>query len=261
MRIQLARMGSFPPRDLVRIPILALTACLFCGLAATRTPAGSREENGPDQPIYLDSTEGLRRLEESQARQSFVPLIMYFVTQDTQTFCGVASATMVLNALVPKDERPSVPEWKPYRLFAQSVFFTDEVEKIAPRKDVLERGMTLAQLGAVLGTSPVKVEVFHASEDNNEDIFRKAAKEVLSNQESYLISNFLRTAVGQVGAGHFSPIAAYHEKTDSFLVYDVARYKYPPSWVRTKDLWSAMNTIDGDSKKTRGYIVVRRSRR
>jgi hypothetical protein len=71
--------------------------------------------------VLLDSAEGLKRLEESDLRQSFVPLCMYFVTQETQTFCGVASSTMVLNALVPKDERPLVPEWKPYRLFAQSV--------------------------------------------------------------------------------------------------------------------------------------------
>jgi Phytochelatin synthase len=259
MRIPLDRAGGCHPRDRVRIPILALAACLLCGLAATRAPAGP--ESGPDQPIYLDSTEGLRRLEESQARQGFVPLSMYFVSQETQTFCGVASSTMVLNALVPKDERPNVPEWKPYRLFAQSVFFTDAVEKIAPRKDVLERGMTLAQLGAVLGTFPVKAEVFHAGGNNGEYAFRKAAKEALSGHDSYLISNFLRTAVGQVGAGHFSPIAAYHEKTDSFLVYDVARYKYPPSWVRTKDLWNAMNTIDGDSQKARGYIIVRKSPR
>ena len=236
-----------------------LAACLLSGLAATRTPAGSQKENAPDQPIYLDSTEGLRRLEESHARQSFVPLSMYFVSQETQTFCGVVSATMVLNALVPKDDRPNVPEWKPYRLFAQSVFFTNEVEKIAPRKDVLERGMTLAQLGAVLGTFPVKVEVFHACENNNEDAFRKAAKAVLNDHDKYLISNFLRTAVGQVGAGHFSPIAAYHEKTDSFLVYDVAALQVPAI------LGADEGFVERDECRRRrlqevsGYVVVRTS--
>lgn len=72
----------------------------------------------------------------------------------------------------------------------------------------------------------------------------------------WLIVNYHRTGVGQKGGGHFSPIAAYHEKSDSFLVYDVARYKYPPSWVNTKELWNAMNTIDSDSGKTRGYLLV-----
>jgi hypothetical protein len=35
---------------------------------------------------------------------------------------------------------------------------------------------------------------------------------------------------------------------------DVARYKYPPSWVKTTDLWNAMNTDDSDSGKKRGYL-------
>ena len=137
---------------------------------------------------------------------------MYFVTQDTQTLCGVASSTMVLNALIPEKERAIVYEWKPYRLFAQSVFFTCEVEKIAPRNDVLDRGMTLEQLGKALATYPVKVEVFHANSKNDESAFRNAAKEVLRGPDGFVIVNFLRTKVGQLKGGHFSPIAAYHEK-------------------------------------------------
>jgi Phytochelatin synthase len=259
MRVHLDPTGGSPPRDLVRIQILTLTACLLCGLAETSALAQAQKESTPKEPVYLDSAEGLKRLEESDARQSFVPLSMYFVTQETQTFCGVASSTMVLNALVPKDQRAIVYEWKPYRLFAQSVFFTCEVEKIAPRNDVLDRGMTLEQLGKALGTSPVNVDVFHAGGKNDEDVFRNKAKEVLRSHDSFLIVNFDRKKVGQVGGGHFSPIAAYHEPTDSLLVYDVARYKYPPSWVRTKDLWNAMNTTDSDSKKNRGYLIVSKS--
>ncbi len=221
---------------------------------ATPTPTQSQNEKGPQKPIYLDSVEGFRRLEESD-RRSFVTLAMYFLSQETQTFCGVASSTMVLNALVPKEERPPVPEWKPYCLFAQSVFFTPAVEKIAPRAGVLAEGMTLQQLGNALGTFPVKVRVCHASDKSEKD-FREDAKQALKGSVSCLIVNFLRTSVGQVGGGHFSPLAAYHEQSDSFLVYDVARYKYPPSWVNTKELWSAMATIDSTSGKTRGYLLV-----
>ena len=218
------------------------------------TSSGPQNAAQARAPIYLNSAEGFRRLEESD-RRSFVTLGMFFLSQETQTFCGVASSTMALNALVSKKERPLVPEWSPYRLFAQSVFFTPEVEKIAPRNGVLANGMTLQQLGDALGTFPVKVGVSHASDKSEED-FRKDATEALRGSASYLIVNYLRTSVGQNGGGHFSPIAAYHEKSDSFLVYDVARYKYPPSWVKTTDLWNAMNTIDPDSGKTRGYLLV-----
>jgi len=88
---------------------------------------------------------------------------------------------MALNALVPKEERPHVPEWKPYLFFAQSVFFTPEVEKIAPRKDVLEKGMTLQQLGDALATLAVQVEVSHAS-NKSKEAFRRDVKEGLSRR-------------------------------------------------------------------------------
>ena len=213
----------------------------------------SQKEREPQQPIYLDSAEGFRRLDESD-RRSFVTLGMYFLSQDTQTFCGVASGTMVLNALVPKNERPPVSEWNPYHLFAQSVFFTPAVEKIAPRKDVLSNGMTLQQLGEALSTFPVRVAVSHGSDKCEKD-FRKDAMGALSGV-GCLIVNFLRTSVGQDGGGHFSPIVAYHDKSDSFLMYDVARYKYPPCWLNTTDLWNAMKTIDSASGKTRGYLLL-----
>jgi Phytochelatin synthase len=246
------------PRHLVGIQILVVSACLLCGLATICVLAGAQEESKPDPPVYLDTAQGLKRLEESDARQSFVPLSMFFVTQDTQTLCGVASSTMVLNALIPEKDRAIVHEWKPYRLFAQSEFFTCEVQQFANRNDVLDRGMTLEQLGKALGTYPVKVEVFHANRQHDARVFKDAAKEVLRGRDSFVIVNFLRTAVGQQTGGHFSPIAAYHEPTDSFLVYDVARYKYPPAWVKTKDLWNAMNAEDDESKTNRGYLIVRK---
>ncbi|MEY2680786.1 MAG: hypothetical protein RL661_1017, partial [Pseudomonadota bacterium] len=54
----------------------------------------------------------------------------------------------------------------------------------------------------------------------------------------------------------FSPVAAYDEARDRFLILDVARYKYPPVWVRSEELYAAMQTYDRDAKATRGYMVV-----
>ena len=63
--------------------------------------------------------------------------------------------------------------------------------------------------------------------------FREAAKAALGARDRFVLINFSRETMsddGQ-GGGHFSPLAAYDEETDSFLVMDVARYKYPPFWV------------------------------
>jgi Phytochelatin synthase len=38
---------------------------------------------------------------------------------------------------------------------------------------------------------------------------------------------------------------------------DVARYKYPPVWVKAADLFGAMNTTDAwTGGKSRGYVVA-----
>lgn len=64
--------------------------------------------------------------------------------------------------------------------------------------------------------------------------------------------------MGQEKGGHISPIAAYNQETDRFLILDVSRYKYPPIWVKTADLWRAIATVDSVSGKTRGFVFVSR---
>jgi protoporphyrinogen oxidase len=78
-----------------------------------------------------------------------------------------------------------------------------------------------------------------------------------TSKNGFVIVNFLRRALGEEIGGHISPLGAYDEKSDRFLILDVARYKYPPVWVKTADLFDAMNTPDSDNdNKTRGYVLV-----
>jgi hypothetical protein len=160
---------------------------------------------------------------------------------------------MVLNAT--GIERPVSPEHAPYKLFTQSNLFNDQVRKVAPTQRVRAGGMTLETLGAVLRSFPVKVEVVHAGAGGL-DGFRKAALEWLKGTEIFLVVNYFRRAIGQQSAGHISPIAAYHPGEDRFLILDVARYKYPPVWVKAEKLWKAMEAVDADSGKSRGYVLV-----
>jgi len=74
---------------------------------------------------------------------------------------------------------------------------------------------------------------------------------------NFLCINIDRSLYGKKG-GHFSPLAAYDQKTDRFLMMDVARYRYPPVWIKTNDLFKAMDTLDTSSHKTRGFAVVAR---
>jgi hypothetical protein len=213
---------------------------------------------GDDPPrvsstVRLDSSEGQRLLIESRWNQDFVPLSLYFTTQDNLAYCGVASASMVLNAL--PIERPLLEKHGNYRLFDQENLFNERVAGVVNCRDVARDGMTLDQLGKVLSAYTLRVHVTHAS-DSDLAKFRKSVNQAIRDQDTYVIVNYDRRALNQEGAGHISPVAAYHEATDRYLIMDVARYRYPPVWVGAGELWSAMHAVDAASGKSRGYIIV-----
>jgi hypothetical protein len=161
---------------------------------------------------------------------------------------------MVLNAL--HAPAPTTPEYEPYHTFTQDNVLNEHTDAILPREVLARQGMTLDQLGALLGLYPATIEVHHA-EDGGLDAFRESARGYLAARDHFVLVNYLRKAMGQERGGHISPLAAYDATSDRFLILDVARYKYPPVWVTASDLFAAMNTTDAsNNNKTRGYVLV-----
>jgi len=231
----------------------ARTACVFALLLA----AGAASAEGlkvPDNLVDLRSPQGEAYLLETHALEAYFPISVAFETQRTQSYCGVASMVMVLNAIGAP--APASPEYQPYTVFTQDNVLNEKTDAIRSRDAILHRGMTLDQLGGILGLYPVTVEVHHAG-TGGVDEFRKLASESLASKNRFVIVNFQRKALGEQIGGHISPLGAYDKKSDRFLILDVARYKYPPVWVKTADLFDAMNTPDSDNdNKTRGYVLV-----
>ncbi len=161
---------------------------------------------------------------------------------------------MVLNSL--KIPAPEAPEYKPFQVFTQDNFFSNQkTQNVVNPEIVARQGMSLNQLGGLLASYNVQVNVYHAGDTTMEE-FRKLAAENLEQPGNFVIINYLRKEIGQERGGHISPLAAYNEVTDRFLIMDVSRYKYPPVWVKTADLWKAMDTVDSTSGKTRGFVFV-----
>src|SRR4029078_7296779 len=107
-----------------------------------------------------------------------------------------------------------------------------------------------------LAAYPVRAEVHHAA-DSSVAAFREVASSYLGQPNHFVIVNYLRKAINQEKGGHISPLAAYDAKADRFLILDVARYKYPPVWVKTADIFAAMNTPDAvNDNKPRGFVLV-----
>lgn len=208
----------------------------------------------PPSLVDADTDAGEHLFLESDARQAYFPLAANFLTQKNQSYCGVASMVMVLNAL--QLPAPAVPEFAPYRTFTQDNVLDERTDAVLPRDILLKKGMTLDQLGGLLALQPLNVEVRHAG-DVTLDEFRAKAWEYLGQKDRFVIINYLRIAMGQERGGHISPLGAYDAKADRFLILDVARYKYPPVWVTASDLFDAMNTPDADNEnKTRGYVLI-----
>ena len=227
---------------------------VMLGWLATATAAWAETLPLPPSLVGADSDAGVSLFLESDARQAYFPLATNFLTQKYQSYCGVASIVMVLNAL--QLPAPAVPEFAPYRTFTQDNMLDERTDAVLPRDVLLKKGMTLDQLAGLLALQPLNIDVRHAG-DATLDEFRAKAREYLGQKNHFVIVNYLRMAIGQERGGHISPLAAYDAETDRFLILDVARYKYPPVWVTASDLFDAMNTPDADNEnKTRGYVLI-----
>lgn len=178
-------------------------------------------------------------------RRDYDLLSKYFVTQNRRGYCGVASGTMVLNAL-----RPSAAP------LSQELFFTKRAIAVRSSVRVTLGGMTLSQLADLLRAHDLSVSAVYAS-DTNLETFRNTVRESLHDPTDFVLVNYDRVTLHQQGGGHMSPLVAYHAATDRFLVLDVASHNYPPTWIPAAELWNAMNTTDSSSGRSRGYLLVR----
>ncbi len=249
-------MFYYSIKDLIRVcfsflVLVGATTFANCGIA--QAPSKTEEL------IVLDSEVGEQLLFTSPARRDYLPLSLEFVTQDNLAYCGVATLVMVLNALdieAPVAPNHKIPGVVSYRFFTQeNVFENEKTHNVIKPELIAKQGMTLEELGGLFKSYPVVVQTFHG-EDVSLEQFRKLAVQNLRQAGNFLVVNYLRPSLGQKGGGHISPVAAYHEQSDQFLILDVARYRYSPVWVKAETLWEAMNTIDSVSGKTRGFILI-----
>jgi hypothetical protein len=200
----------------------------------------------PDHLIALPSTEGVRLLAEAIPIGDYLRLSPWFETQESPNFCGPTTIAMLLNML---DAPP------PPGRFTQHSVFTSGTSALRSRDTVVRQGMPLPVFADYLAAHAVEV-VLRYARDIDVDAFRAEAIAVLDDPHRGMAVNYLRSALGQEGRGHLSPLAAFHPASDRFLVLDVSRYRYPPAWVRTADLFDAMNTAAG--RRSRGYVIAAR---
>lgn len=188
---------------------------------------------------------------------------------------------MVLNALAIDPGRT----WKgPWRWFDESM-----LECCEPLEVVRSKGICIGKLDCLArcngATTMLKYGDSTGLAEFREDIIRMTSTSPPPNE--LMIVGYNRKILGQTGTGHFSPVGGYHAGRDMALIMDVARFKCtyqcvcivflsclsfflsssnrpympiykidPPHWVSVPLLWEAMQTVDPETERSRGYIIV-----
>jgi hypothetical protein len=206
-----------------------------------------------DTIIYWNSEAGKILRARISADADYWQLSPWFAEQINQTYCAVASAITVLNAMPIK--KPVDPIYAPHAYFTQSNFFTPEVIKTISPQTVKSQGMTRDEMVETLNSQGVKATTI-AGDAIDEQVLRTLLKKTLGDDGKFVLVNFSRATLGQEGWGHWSALAAYDALSDRVLILDVAKYEYEPEWVGISTLKKAINTLDTTSNKARGLVFV-----
>ena len=207
----------------------------------------------PPNLIALTQPAGQKRLMAAVHNQSYWPLSQYFETQRNEAYCSVATSVMALNALGIR--RPESTQYPDFPFFSQEDFFRSVDPQVANAARVSKEGMTLDQLSTALSAFPVEVRKFHAG-DLTLGQFRDLIRDTTGHSDRFALLNFRRVEIGEAGGGHWSPLAAYDAASDSALLLDVARYKYPAVWVPVTQLYAGAQAVDNVSGLSRGIVIV-----
>ena len=203
--------------------------------------------------IYWNSNAGKILRARIPADADYWQLSPWFAEQINQTYCSVATAVTVLNAMPIK--KPVDPVYAPYAYFTQSNYFTPEVITVISPQTVLEQGMTRDEMTKTLIRQGVKATSI-AGDSIDEKALRSLLQKALGDDGQFVMVNYLRSAVGQGGGGHWSVLAAYDAQSDRVLILDVAKYMFAPAWVKIGTLQKAIATLDTTSNRARGLVLV-----
>eukprot|EP01031_Cornospumella_fuschlensis_P025986 gene25986-31379_t len=187
----------------------------------------------PDSCISFLSSEGKRLFAEALQEgylEAYFPLAAHFTTQGPTAEYGGKSAMLgffldlVLIVLLSLIQR-----------------YFDEVmlDCCDPLEKVTKEGIGLKKVACLALCNGATVEV-HYGTTTPLSKFRADLLACLRAEGTIMVVSYSREVLGQV------------------LILDVARFKYPPHWVKVEDLYAAMCTTDTETGDSRGYLLIRK---
>lgn len=245
---------------------LIFLLCVSCG---TLTKSSSKL-------VDWHSSEGIIRLGNSGYRADFPRLASQFQNQTDRFSCGPVTGAIVLNALrigktdiLPKtgfDEKYRTHLGKDYdprvARYTPKSFMSEKAQKIKswgeiygqPKNGKSDFGIPIRKLHKVFLTHGVKSKLRIVNKELSNQRVKEELISNLGRAGDYVVVNYKRSVLGQKGEGHFSPLGAYDENTDSFLIMDVNSSQHNWAWVKANHLISAMRTLAAG--ENRGYLLI-----
>ena len=211
----------------------------------------------PETCVELASREGQRCFASAMATNGvgcFFHLISQFRTQDEPAYCGVSTLVMILNALQVDPGKIWKGVWR--------FWVEDMLDCCISLEDAKKSGITLDEFVCLAKCQGLDARVTRAPLEGEEDKdgvsdFRESVKAAAGGDGKVLLAlSYHRGTLGQTGSGHFSPMGAYDAATDSILILDVARFKYPPHWVKLPLLYESFRKVDSSTGRARGWITI-----
>ena len=210
-------------------------------------------------------------------------LLSQFRTQDEPSYCGISTLVMCLNTLMVDPGQTWKGVWRWWNEEQLDCCISLEEAKMSGitldefvclarcqgvdahserppsrNKNIPQKKTTTQEETEALALSSTETEsyasftsaVLHAVTSSS------SSSASSSSTNEVLVVSYDRKTLGQTGSGHFSPLGAFDVASNSVLILDVARFKYPPHWVPLPLLWEAMRTHDTSTNKPRGWVVL-----
>jgi hypothetical protein len=241
------------------VRILVILAVAFESAWAASGPAKYR--NGA-VPLSVD-----RSFVQKTAAPDFWALIPHYVSQIHGRACSVAAIGMVVNAARAGRNLSASDELATQAALLEKITLHDWPLKSGagsyPKTIVLTELADIAVKALeTYGVAGATAEAIHVSEASA--AARKRFRDALvANEKSardLIFVNYIQgmaTGDPEGNVGHLAPVAAYDAAKKRVLLLDPDRQWYEPYWAPEEKVFDAMNTLDKDSGKNRGYVWVK----
>ncbi|XP_071483786.1 uncharacterized protein [Diadema antillarum] len=221
-------------------------------------------ETTSKQVVPLQSSEGQRLLNETNIKQTL--LVRIFSKQSKSGYCGVHTAALLMSARhfglkYPDERQQEACDFRDVPFSDANMFTFDETTRVVSSEKLVVEGASLSDLEELFRQHGLFDHFERSYADScGVDNFRSRAVVALSHSDSrqgvlvnfkcdFIVNNKL------FSSGHVSPLAAYHEPSDRFLLLDTA-IPNRDVWIPTEELHRRMNTRDPISGISRGFLIA-----